>query len=68
MYAQEHRDIRLLPDEADVAIAFVVDDIPEAIAEVLGAALLVAQATLPPSSHRRISDLRPFGLRRNDPN
>lgn len=38
VYAQEHRDVRL-PDGADVVIAFVVDDIREAMAEVQTAGL-----------------------------
>ena len=39
VYAREHRDVRLIPDDADVVIAFVVDDIREAMAEVLAAGL-----------------------------
>jgi catechol 2,3-dioxygenase-like lactoylglutathione lyase family enzyme len=39
VYAQEHRDIRMIPDEADFVIAFVVDDIREALAEVQAAGL-----------------------------
>jgi hypothetical protein len=39
VYAQEHRDARLIPDDADVVIAFVVDDIREAMAEVQSAGL-----------------------------
>ena len=39
VYAQEHRDIRMIPDEADFVIAFVVDDIREAMAEVQAAGL-----------------------------
>lgn len=39
VYAQEHRDIRLIPDEADFVIAFVVDDIREAMTEVQAAGL-----------------------------
>ena len=27
MYTQEHRDARLIPDDADVVIGFVVEDI-----------------------------------------
>ena len=34
MYAHEHRDARLIPDDADFVIAFVVDDISGAMAEV----------------------------------
>jgi hypothetical protein len=37
LYAQEHRDARLIPDDADVA--FVVDDFREAMAEVQAAGL-----------------------------
>lgn len=39
VYAQEFRDIRLIPDDADFVIAFVVDDIREAMAEVRAAGL-----------------------------
>jgi len=39
VYAQEHRDARLIPDDADVVIAFVVDNIREAMAEVQAAGL-----------------------------
>lgn len=39
VYAQEHRDARLIPDDADVVLAFVVDDIREAMAEVQAAGL-----------------------------
>jgi hypothetical protein len=39
VYAQEHRDVRLIPDGADVVIALVVDDIREAMAEVQAAGL-----------------------------
>ena len=39
LYAQEHRDATLIPDDADVVIAFVVDDIREAMAEVQAAGL-----------------------------
>src|SRR5713101_7702025 len=39
VYAQEHRDIRMIPDDADFVIAFVVDDIREAMAEVQAAGL-----------------------------
>jgi catechol 2,3-dioxygenase-like lactoylglutathione lyase family enzyme len=39
VYAREHRDERRIPDEADVVIAFVVDDIRDAMAEVLAAGL-----------------------------
>ena len=51
VYAQEHRDARLIPDDADVVIAFVVDDIREAMAEVQG----------PPASR---SSACPYGRRR----
>jgi catechol 2,3-dioxygenase-like lactoylglutathione lyase family enzyme len=37
VYAQEHRDARLIPDDADVVIAFVVDDIREAMTQVQAA-------------------------------
>ena len=36
VYAQEHHDIRMIPDEADFVVAFVVDDVREALAEVRG--------------------------------
>lgn len=39
VYAQEHRDARLIPDDADVVIAFVVEDLREAMAEVQAAGL-----------------------------
>jgi catechol 2,3-dioxygenase-like lactoylglutathione lyase family enzyme len=39
VYAQEHRDVRMIPDDADFVIAFVVDDIEEALAEVQAAGL-----------------------------
>src|SRR5437879_1730199 len=39
VYAQDHRDARLIPDDADFVIAFVVDDIREAMAEVQAAGL-----------------------------
>ena len=37
VYAREHRDARLIPDDADLVIAFVVDDIQEAMVEVQAA-------------------------------
>ncbi len=39
VYAQEHRDVRLIPDDADVVIAFFVDDIRAAMGEVQAAGL-----------------------------
>ena len=39
VYAPEHSDIRMIPDEADFVVAFVVDDIREALAEVQAAGL-----------------------------
>jgi catechol 2,3-dioxygenase-like lactoylglutathione lyase family enzyme len=39
VYAQEHHDIRMIPDDADFVIAFVVEDIHEATAEVQEAGL-----------------------------
>jgi len=39
VYAQDHHDIRLIPDDADFVIAFVVDDIREAMAEAKAAGL-----------------------------
>ena len=39
VYAPEHRDIRLIPDDADFVIAFVVEDLREAMAEVRAAGL-----------------------------
>ena len=37
VYAQGHRDARLIPDDADFVMGFVVDDIREAMAEVQAA-------------------------------
>jgi len=37
VYAQEHRDKRLIPDDADFVMGFVVDDIREAMTEVQAA-------------------------------
>jgi catechol 2,3-dioxygenase-like lactoylglutathione lyase family enzyme len=39
VYAQEHGDVRLIPNDADVVIAFVVDDIRQAMEEVQAAGL-----------------------------
>jgi catechol 2,3-dioxygenase-like lactoylglutathione lyase family enzyme len=39
VYEQEHRDVRMIPDDADFVIAFVVDDLREALAEVQAAGL-----------------------------
>ena len=39
VYAQEHRDVRMIPDDADFVIAFVVDDLREALAEIQAAGL-----------------------------
>jgi catechol 2,3-dioxygenase-like lactoylglutathione lyase family enzyme len=39
VYAQEHWDARLIPDDADLVIAFVVDDIRSAMDEVQAAGL-----------------------------
>jgi catechol 2,3-dioxygenase-like lactoylglutathione lyase family enzyme len=39
VYAQEHRDMRLIPDDAEFVIAFVVDDIREAMSEARAAGL-----------------------------
>jgi catechol 2,3-dioxygenase-like lactoylglutathione lyase family enzyme len=39
VYAPEHSDIRMIPDEADFVVAFVVDDLREALAEVQAAGL-----------------------------
>ena len=39
VYAQEHRDVRMIPDDADFVIAFVVDDLREALAEAQAAGL-----------------------------
>ena len=39
VYTQEHRDIRMIPDEVDFVIGFVVDDIREAMAEFQAAGL-----------------------------
>ena len=37
VYAQGHRDARLIPDDADFVMGFVVDDIREAMTEVQAA-------------------------------
>ena len=39
VYTPEHRDLRMIPDDADFVIAFVVEDIREAMAEVEAAGL-----------------------------
>jgi len=39
VYAPEHSDIRMIPDEADFVVAFVVDDVRAALAEVQVAGL-----------------------------
>src|SRR5262249_46935020 len=39
VYAMEHSDIRMIPEDADFVIAFVVDDIREAMQEVRAAGL-----------------------------
>jgi catechol 2,3-dioxygenase-like lactoylglutathione lyase family enzyme len=39
VYSETHSDPRLIPDEADFVIAFVVDDIREAMAEAQAAGL-----------------------------
>ena len=39
VYTPEHRDRRMIPDDADFVIAFVVEDIREAMAEVEAAGL-----------------------------
>jgi catechol 2,3-dioxygenase-like lactoylglutathione lyase family enzyme len=39
VYAQEHSDVRLIPDDADIVIGFVVDDIQDAMAEARAAGL-----------------------------
>jgi catechol 2,3-dioxygenase-like lactoylglutathione lyase family enzyme len=41
VFAQEHRDSRLIPDETDFVIGFVVDDLEAAMAEVQAAGLEV---------------------------
>ena len=38
-YAEEHRDKQMIPDDVDFVVAFVVDDIREAIAEMQAAGL-----------------------------
>ena len=43
VYAREHRDARLIPEDADLVIAFVVDDIRDAMAEVQAAGLELAE-------------------------
>ena len=37
VYTQEHRDARLIPDDTDFVMGFVVDDIREAMIEVQAA-------------------------------
>lgn len=39
VYASEHRDERMIPNDVDFAIGFVVDDVEQARAEVLAAGL-----------------------------
>lgn len=39
VYAQGHHDIRMIPDESDFVIAFVVDDIRQAMEEMQTAGL-----------------------------
>ena len=39
VYAQDHRDARLIPDDADFVMGFVVDDIRAAVTEVQVAGL-----------------------------
>ena len=39
VYARKHRDVRLIPDDADIVIASVVDDIRGAMTEVRAAGL-----------------------------
>lgn len=39
VFAQEHHDIRMIPDECDFVIGFVVDDLRQAMAEVKAAGL-----------------------------
>jgi catechol 2,3-dioxygenase-like lactoylglutathione lyase family enzyme len=39
VYAREHSDIRMIPDEAEFVVAFVVDDLREALVEVRAAGL-----------------------------
>jgi len=37
VYAQSHHDLRMIPDESDFVISFVVDDIRQAMAEMKAA-------------------------------
>ena len=39
VFSQEHRDIRMIPDESDFVVAFVVDDICQAMEEMRAAGL-----------------------------
>jgi catechol 2,3-dioxygenase-like lactoylglutathione lyase family enzyme len=39
VYATEHHDLRMVPDEADFVVGFVVDDLAAAMAEVKAAGL-----------------------------
>jgi catechol 2,3-dioxygenase-like lactoylglutathione lyase family enzyme len=39
VYAKNHKDTRMIPDDVDFMIAFIVDDIREAMAEVQAAGL-----------------------------
>jgi catechol 2,3-dioxygenase-like lactoylglutathione lyase family enzyme len=39
VYSDEHHDLRMIPDEADFVIGFVVDDIGEAMAEMKAAGI-----------------------------
>ena len=41
VYSREFRDSRMIPDEVEFMVAFVVDDISEALAEVEAAGLEV---------------------------
>src|SRR5438270_2714002 len=44
VYSDDHRDVRMIPDEADFVVGFVVDDIREAMAEMEAAGLEIVNA------------------------
>lgn len=57
VYAQEYRDLRMIPDDADFVIAFVVDDIREAMAEVLAAGFELVNEPVWAAGRSRILNL-----------
>jgi len=61
VYSREFRDSRMIPDEVEFMVAFVVDDISEALAEVEAAGLEVVggrSGRRRRSTTRRLTDLR----------